>query len=80
MSHQVEILVTSAKELGKYILQAEFDLVVDEFSKAEIESFEHFKSWITGYMYYNALVCTCSGNMQDVDTQLEVDYDELMQD
>jgi len=32
---------------------------------------------VTGYMYYNALVCVCGGNEQDINTQLEADYEEL---
>lgn len=67
----------SAKALGEYIMEAEFDLVKSEFDASVVTSYEQFIRWVTGYMYYHALVCACSGESVVVLSQLLEDYDEL---
>lgn len=77
MTPSINRLSESAKVLGKYIIESEFDLLEEEFASAEIESFEQFTRWVTGYMYYNALVCVCEGQHDKLMVQLEADYAEL---
>jgi hypothetical protein len=77
MTPSINRLAYHSKALGEYILSSEWDLVEEEFVDGGITSLEQFRSWVTGYMYYNALVCVCGGNEQDINTQLEADYEEL---
>ena len=77
MTPSINRLADSAKALGEYIQECEFELVREEFDPAYITSFEQFARWITGYMYYNALVCACGGNEQNIYNALVQAYDEL---
>lgn len=77
MTPSINRLAESAKALGEYIQECEFELVREEFGNAPIANFSQFSRWVTGYMYYNALVCACGGNEQNVVAALEQAYDEL---
>ena len=81
MTPSINRLAYHSKALGEYILSSEWDLVEEEFRSfgASVTSLEQFRRWVTGYMYYNALVCACGGNEQDISTQLEADYEELQE-
>ena len=78
MTPSINRLAGAAYELGQYILDAEWETVVDEFADAGITNHKQFKSWVTGYMYYNALVCVCEGNELKLNRQLEDDFEELV--
>jgi len=79
MTPSINRLAESAKELGEYIQECEFELVREEFATLQdtIADFEQFARWVTGYMYYNALVCACGGNEQNINNALAQAYDEL---
>lgn len=77
MTPSINRLAESAKALGEYIQECEFELVREEFDNADISCFEQFVMWVTGYMYYNALVCACGGNEQNINNALVQAYDEL---
>lgn len=79
MTPSINRLAESAKELGEYIQECEFELVREEFATWQdtIADFEQFARWVTGYMYYNALVCACGGNEQNINNALVQAYDEL---
>lgn len=77
MTPSINRLHYSAKALADNILQAEFDLVKSEFDDSVVTSYEQFARWVTGYTYYHALVCACSGDLGLILSQLQADYDEL---
>ena len=77
MTPSINRLADSASELGAYILDAEFELVEEQFVGAESMGFEQFTRWVTGYMYYNALVCAYGGQIDKIMEQLNEAYDEL---
>jgi hypothetical protein len=77
MTPSINRLAFSAKALGEYILEAEFSLLEDEFINAGITDLSQFLLWVTGYMYYNALVCVCEGNEQAILDQLTEDWVDL---
>jgi hypothetical protein len=79
MTPSINRLADSARDLGKYYIELEWDLVEEEFVGAGITDLEQFKRWVTGYMYYNALVCFCAGNEAEINSQLEADYEELLE-
>lgn len=79
MTPSINRLADSAQALGNYVLNHEFDLVEDEFVRSGITDLSQFRRWVTGYMYYDALVCVCNGNEQDIVTQLDEDFAELME-
>ena len=80
MTPSINRLSESAKALGKHNLEAELDNIKDEFANSGITDLEFFKRWITGYMYYHALVCASEGQIGAINSQLEKDFNELMQD
>ena len=69
-----ETFLYHVKDLGKYIIESEFELVESEYNSMTLEE---FKTWIKQYQYYNALVCMTGGNDEEIKIQLEADYDEL---
>jgi hypothetical protein len=77
MTPSINRLHYSAKALGEYIMEAEFDLLESEFDASVVTSYEQFARWVTGYTYYHALVCACSGDLGLILSQLQEDYDEL---
>lgn len=77
MTPSINRLSASAVNLGTYILEHEWDLLVDEFTGAGEMDFDQFTRWVTGYMYYDALVCKCSGQIGEIMVQLEQDFEEL---
>lgn len=79
MTPSINRLANSAKALGEYILESEFELIEEEFVNAGITDLSQFRRWVTGYMYYNALVCVCNGNEQDIITQLDEDFFTLLE-
>lgn len=72
-------LTSAARQLGEYYFDHEWDLIEDEFIRAEgsITTLEQFKRWVTGYMYYNVVVCFCGGDEDAINSQLEDDWAEL---
>ena len=79
MTPSINRLHYSAKALGEYIMEAEFDLVKSEFDASVVTSYEQFARWVTGYMYYHTLVCASSGDLGAILSQLQEDYDELVE-
>ena len=77
MTPSINRLADSAKALGQYIAESEFELVESEFVNAGPMPLEQFLRWVTGYQYYHAIVCICGGNEDEVVGQLTEDYDEL---
>ena len=69
-----ETFLYHVKDLGKYIVESEFELVESEYNSMTLEE---FKTWIKQYQYYNALVCITGGNDNEIEIQLQADYDEL---
>ena len=78
MTPSINRLHDSSKALGDYFREYEYDLVREEFAHTDINTFSQFTAWITGYMYYHTVVCACSGDEQNINIELERDYDELM--
>lgn len=77
---QTAILCHSAKTLGEYILESEWDLIlklIDSGDFPSCDSEEEFIEKIKGYTYYHALVCSCGGDLEEVNSQLEEDYEEV---
>jgi hypothetical protein len=79
MTPSINRLANSAKALGEYVMESEFSLVEDEFCASSVSSYEQFARWVTGYRYYDAMVCACGGTLGDVLTQLQADYEELVE-
>ena len=79
MTPSINRLADSAKALGQYILHSEWDLLEEEFIGADITNLEQFKRWVTGYQYYHAMVCCCGGDLGLINSQLESDYEELLE-
>lgn len=77
MTPSINRLAESAKALGQYYAEFEYDLVEQEFAQAGGMNFEQFARWVTGYQYYHTIVCICSGVESDIMKQLEEDYDTL---
>lgn len=77
MTPSINRLADSAKGLGQYYADLEFDLLVDEFVNAGPMPLKQFLRWVTGYRYYDAIVCICGGNEAEVVGQLTEDYKEL---
>jgi hypothetical protein len=77
MTPSINRLADSASELGAYILDAEFELVEEQFVGAGPMDFEQFTRWVTGYMYYNAVVCVCGGQIDKITNWLRGAYCEL---
>lgn len=82
-SPSINRLGETAKALGEYLLNQEWDLLQDEFElywdeqPHLVDTFEAFEVWVKGYMYYNALSCTKLGNADDIRSELLSDYTEL---
>lgn len=79
MTPSINRLADSAKALGEYMAEQDFSLVEDEFCASSVSSYEQFTRWVTGYRYYDALVCACGGVLGDILTQLQADYEELVE-
>ena len=80
VSDQTAILCHSAKTLGEYILESEWDLILNLIGAGDFpscDSEEEFIEKIKGYTYYHALVCSCGGDLEEVNSQLEKDYEEV---
>ena len=77
MTPSINRLAHSAYELGAYIMDAEFDVLEEQFVGAGLMDFEQFTRWVTGYMYYNALACICAGTNDKIMYRLRKDYDAL---
>lgn len=77
-----ELLAGAAKELGKYIMEAEWDCLLEGVSMRyeERPEFEEFVQFARGYMYYNALVCACDGDEEAIESALRSDLEEIGKD
>lgn len=71
----------AARTLGKYSLEHERDTILDEVGEhlSARTTFDEFKDWIKGYMYYTALVCSCE-DPDEVEDELRDDYEEVMRE
>ena len=78
MTPSINRLAASAEALGAYILDAEYILLRDDFSLKRTPDLASFKEWAEDYQYYNAVVCVCGGQIGDIDSQLQADYEELV--
>ena len=78
MTPSINRLAAAAEALGAYILDAEYILLRDDFSLERTPDLASFKEWAEDYQYYNALVCVCGGQIGDIDSQLQADYEELV--
>ena len=78
MTPSINRLAAAAEALGAYILDAEYIMVRDDFSLKRTPDLDTFKEWVTDYQYYNALVCACGGQIGDINTELQNDYEELV--
>ena len=78
MTPSINRLAAAAEALGTYILDAEYILLRDDFSLQRTPDLASFKEWAEDYQYYNALVCVCGGQIGDIDSQLQADYEELV--
>lgn len=63
----------------KYILESEWDLIISQIESGDFaaESREDFMKTIKGYTYYHALMCSCSGDVEAVNRQLDEDFEEV---
>lgn len=70
----------SAQTLGKYLLESEWDLIISKIESGDFaaESREDFMKTIKEYTYYHALMCSCSGDVEAVNRQLDEDFEEVM--
>ena len=73
------LLNHSAQTLGKYILESEWDLIISKIDSGDFaaKSREDFMKTIKGYTYYHALMCSCSGDVEAVNRQLDEDFEEV---
>ena len=78
MTPSINRLAAAAEALGAYILDAEYTQVREDFNDSDVTSLDSFKEWVTDYQYYNALVCACGGQIDDINTELQNDYEELV--
>lgn len=78
MTPSINRLASSAQELGTYMMESEWDTIMDDFDRDEQDTVEKFTNWVQGYMYYHALVCACGGNIDEINSQLVEDHNELM--
>ena len=78
MTPSINRHAAAAEALGAYILDAEYIMVRDDFSLKRTPDLDTFKEWVTDYQYYNALVCACGGQIGDINTELQNDYEELV--
>lgn len=69
----------SAQTLGKYLLESEWDLIISKIESGDFaaESREDFMKTIKEYTYYHALMCSCSGDVEAVNRQLDEDFEEV---
>jgi hypothetical protein len=77
MTPSINRLAETAKTLGEYIANEEWDLIIDEFVNAEIATLDEFATWIQGFRYYEAVICICGGNAAEIIEYLTSDYTEL---
>jgi hypothetical protein len=77
MTPSINRLASAAEALGAYIIDAEYIMVRDDFSPKRTPDLGTFKEWVTNFQYYNAVICVHSGQIDNIDAQLESDYDEL---
>ena len=80
MTPSINRLAAAAEALGAYILDAEYTQVRDNFNDVDVPSLDSFKEWVTNFQYYNALVCACGGQIDDINAALQDDYEELVVD
>ena len=78
MTPSINRLANAAADLGAHVMELEWDLIVREFAEANLDTLAEFKEWVQNYMYYNALICACSGNIDQINRQLEDDWEELV--
>ena len=78
MTPSINRLAAAAEALGAYILDAEYTQVREDFNDSDVISLDSYKEWVTNYQYYNALVCVCGGQIDDINAALQADYEELV--
>jgi hypothetical protein len=77
MTPSINRLAESADRLGEYVMAEQLDVIEEQFVGAGPMDFEQFTRWVTGYVYYDALVCVCAGTNDKIMKQLSKDYDAL---
>ena len=80
MTPSINRLAAAAEALGSYILDFEYTQVREDFNDSDVTSLDSYKEWVTNYQYYNALVCACGGQIDDINAALQDDYEELVAD
>lgn len=76
----MEFLASSAKELGDYVVDKEYELILEEFLIDRPVGFTEFMRWVRSYMYYHAVYCVCAGVPKDVVEYMQKAYIDLIQD
>lgn len=79
MTPSINRLAAAAEALGAYILDAEYIMLRDDFSPERTPDLDTFKEWAAEFQYYNAVVCACGGQIDDINTALQDDYEELLE-
>jgi hypothetical protein len=77
MTPSINRLADSAKALGQYYAEIEFELLEDEFVGAGPMPLEQFLRWMTGYQYYHTIICICGGQEDEAVKQFTEDYQDL---
>ncbi len=76
----MEFLASSAKELGDYIIDREYEFLLEQFIQDRPADYTEFMNWVRGYMYYHAVYCVCGGVVEDVVEYLKDTYEQLIHD
>ena len=79
MTPSINALAESAKEVGEYLLESEWEVVEESFLGSDENTYEDVLECVSGTMYYHALVCSVSGQDSDIRTQLMADFMDLQE-
>jgi hypothetical protein len=77
MTPSINALAESAKEVGKYLLETEWEVVEETFLRSSKNTYEDFLECVSGTIYFHALVCAESGQESEISDQLKADFDYL---
>lgn len=86
MTPSINRLASAAVTLGEYIMESEWSLVSENFGVFldlqgdKVWGFDEFSTWIKGWMYYEAVVCATTGNIDRINSQLKSDLEELLEE
>lgn len=79
MTPSINALAESAKVLGKYTLESEWDIVEESFLGSDKNTYEDYLECVSGTMYYHALVCSVLGQESEINKQLMADFMDLQE-